>query len=329
MAVVLSGIQPSGSLHIGHLVGALENFVALQKGNTVFYMIADWHALTSKYNQAEVIQPSVYELAATFLAVGINPASSSIFVQSAVKEHSELQLLLSMTTPLSWLERVPTYKEKQANSNADLNSFGFLGYPLLQAADILMYQADKVPVGEDQLFHLELTREVARRFNHIFKTNFFKEPQAVLTPTAKVLGLDGRKMSKTYNNCIYLSDEDSAIKEKCTRQMISDPKRVKKSDPGNPEECPVFGYHKIFSSQVDQEEISQGCRTASIGCFDCKMKVAENLIVKIAPVRERAQSSLRNPKSLDDILMNGNGQARKVAQGTMDKVREIIKLPKF
>lgn len=175
-------------------------------------MIADWHALTSKYNQVEVIRPSVYELAAT-LAVGINPVSASIFVQSAVKEHSELQLLLSMTTPLSWLERVPTYKEKQANSNADLNSFGFLGYPLLQAADILMYQADKVPVGEDQLFHLELTREVARRFNHIYSTDFFKEPQAVLTPTAKVLGLDGRKMSKTYNNCIYLSDEDSAIKE--------------------------------------------------------------------------------------------------------------------
>ena len=329
MSVVLSGIQPSGSLHIGHLVGALENFSALQKDNKVFYMIADWHALTSKYNQVEVIRPSVYELAATFLAVGINPVSASIFVQSAVKEHSELQLLLSMTTPLSWLERVPTYKEKQANSNSDLNSFGFLGYPLLQAADILMYQADKVPVGEDQLFHLELTREVARRFNHIYSTDFFKEPQAVLTPTAKVLGLDGRKMSKTYNNCIYLSDEDSAIKEKCTRQMISDPKRVKKTDPGNPDECPVFGYHKIFSSQDDQEEINRGCRAASIGCFDCKMKVAENLIVKIAPVRERVQTSLKNPKSLDDVLRDGNAQARKVAQETMEKVREIVKLPKF
>ena len=309
MSVVLSGIQPSGSLHIGHLVGALENFSALQKDNKVFYMIADWHALTSKYNQVEVIRPSVYELAATFLAVGINPVSASIFVQSAVKEHSELQLLLSMTTPLSWLERVPTYKEKQANSNADLNSFGFLGYPLLQAADILMYQADKVPVGEDQLFHLELTREVARRFNHIYSTDFFKEPQAVLTPTAK--------------------DEDSEIKEKCTRQMISDPKRVKKTDPGNPDECPVFGYHKIFSSQDDQEEINRGCRAASIGCFDCKMKVAENLIVKIAPVRERVQTSLKNPKSLDDVLRDGNAQARKVAQETMEKVREIVKLPKF
>lgn len=329
MSIVLSGIQPSGSLHIGHLVGALDNFVSLQKGNSVFYMIADWHALTSKYNQVEVIQPSVYELAATFLAVGINPNTSSIFVQSAIKEHAELQLLLSMTTPLSWLERVPTYKEKQVNANADLNSFGFLGYPLLQAADILMYQADKVPVGEDQLFHLELTREIARRFNHIYHTNFFKEPQAVLTPTAKVLGLDGRKMSKTYDNCIYLSDEDSSIKEKCTRQMISDPNRVKKTDPGNPDQCPVFVYHKIFSSQETQDEINKGCRGASIGCFDCKMKVAEKLIIKIAPVRERVQASLKNSKSLDEVLDHGNTQARKVAEGTMEKVRDVVKLPKF
>jgi tryptophanyl-tRNA synthetase len=329
MSVVLSGIQPSGSLHIGHLVGALENFASLQSGNTVFYMIADWHALTSKYNQVEIIQPSVYELAATFLAVGINPNSSSIFVQSAVKEHSELQLLLSMTTPLSWLERVPTYKEKQANSNADLNSFGFLGYPLLQAADILMYQADQVPVGEDQLFHLELTREVARRFNHLFKIDFFKEPQAVMTSTAKVLGLDGRKMSKTYNNCIYLSDNDSVIKEKCTRQMISDPQRVKKADPGNPDQCLVFGYHKIFSSQDTQNEVHESCRAASIGCYDCKMKIAENLISKISPVRERAQASLNNLQFIDDVVREGNARARKVAQGTMEKVREIVKLPKY
>ncbi len=327
MQRVLSGIQPSGSQHIGHLVGALDNFVKLQQGHEAFYMIVDWHALTSKYEKVEEIWPATMELAATFLAVGLDPKASTLFVQSQVKEHAELHLLFSMMTPLSWLERVPTYKEKLQNAVADLGSYGFLGYPLLQAADILIYKAAKVPVGEDQLFHLELTREVARRFHHLYDVTTFPEPQAVLTPTPKVPGLDGRKMSKSYDNCIYLRDTPEVVVEKCTRQMASDPARVRKTDPGNPDICPVFEFHKLFSTPETIELVNTECRQAGIGCFDCKKRVATAIIERMEPVRQKIEANLADESGLRDVLAQGSARARKVAAETMVEVREAMKLP--
>ncbi len=327
MQRVLSGIQPSGSQHIGHLVGALDNFVKLQKGHEAFYMIVDWHALTSKYEKVEEIWPATEELTATFLAVGLDPKASTLFVQSQVKEHAELHLLFSMMTPLSWLERVPTYKEKLQNAVADLGSYGFLGYPLLQAADILIYKAAKVPVGEDQLFHLELTREVARRFHFLYNVNTFPEPQAVLTPTPKVPGLDGRKMSKSYDNCIYLRDTPETILTKCTRQMASDPARVKKSDPGNPDICPVFEFHKLFSNPETIAMVDTECRRAGIGCFDCKKKVAEAVIAQVEPVRQKIEANLARKDELKDVLRDGSARARAVAAATMDEVRSAMHMP--
>lgn len=324
---VLSGIQPSGSLHIGHLIGALDNFARLQGQGQAFYMIADWHALTSKYEKVEEIWPATLEVTATYLAAGLDPADSTIFVQSLVKEHAELHLLFSMMTPLSWLERVPTYKEKLQNAVADLGSYGFLGYPLLQAADILIYKAAKVPVGEDQLFHLELTREVARRFHFLYQTELFPEPQAVLTPTPKVPGLDGRKMSKSYGNCIYLRDTPEQILYKCTREMASDPARVKRTDPGNPDICPVFEFHKLFSPKETVDMVNTECRRAGIGCFDCKKKVAEAIIARVEPVREKIEANLAQPGRIEGILQDGSARARAVASATMKEVRTAMKLP--
>ena len=324
---VLSGIQPSGSQHIGHLIGALDNFTRLQGQGETFYMIADWHALTSKYEAVEEIWPATLELTATYLAAGLDPAKSTLFVQSLVKEHAELHLLFSMITPLSWLERVPTYKEKLQNATADLSSYGFLGYPLLQAADILIYKAGKVPVGEDQLFHLELTREVARRFHFLYGVEVFPEPQAVLTPTPKVPGLDGRKMSKSYGNCIYLRDTPDLIVEKCTRQMASDPARVKRTDPGNPDICPVFDFHKLFSTPETLQMVNTECRRAGIGCFDCKKKLSAGIIARVEPLRERIEANLANPAELEAILQDGSSRARKVASATLGEARAAMKLP--
>ena len=327
MERVLSGIQPSGSQHIGHLVGAMDNFEKLQHGHEAFYMIVDWHALTSKYEAVEEIWPATEELTACFLATGLDPKKATLFIQSQVKEHAELHLLLSMITPLSWLERVPTYKEKLQNSVADLSSYGFLGYPLLQTADIIIYKANKVPVGEDQLFHLELAREVARRFNFLYRKEIFPEPVAVLTKMPKVPGLDGKKMSKSYGNCIYLRDTDQEIMEKCTRQMASDPARVKRTDPGNPDICPVFEFHKLFSDDETVQMVNTECRRAGIGCFDCKKKVAEALIRRLAPVREKIEDNLGHKDHLRDILRDGSARARTVAQATMAEVREAMRLP--
>ena len=324
---VLSGIQPSGSLHIGHLIGALDNFARLQGQGNTFYMIADWHALTSKYEKVEEIWPATLEVTATYLAAGLDPASSTIFVQSLVKEHAELHLLFSMMTPLSWLERVPTYKEKLQNAVADLGSYGFLGYPLLQAADILIYKAHKVPVGEDQLFHLELTREVARRFHFLYQSEIFPEPQAVLTQTPKVPGLDGRKMSKSYGNCIYLRDTPEQITHKCTREMASDPARVKRTDPGNPDICPVFEFHKLFSTAETVAMVDLECRRAGIGCFDCKKKLAGAIVERVEPVREKIEAHLAEPGRIKAILEDGSARARKVAAATMGEVRAAMKLP--
>ncbi len=327
MSRVLSGIQPSGSQHIGHLIGALDNFTRLQGQGDAFYMIADWHALTSKYESVGEIWPATLELTATYLAAGLDPAKSTLFVQSLVKEHAELHLLFSMITPLSWLERVPTYKEKLQNAVADLGSYGFLGYPLLQAADILIYKAAKVPVGEDQLFHLELTREVARRFHFLYGVEVFPEPQAVLTPTPKVPGLDGRKMSKSYGNCIYLRDTPDMIVEKCTRQMASDPARVKRTDPGDPDICPVFAFHKLFSAPETVEMVNTECRRAGIGCFDCKKKLSAGIIERVEPVREKIEANLAKPTEIEAILQDGSARARTVASATMGEVRSAMKLP--
>nr|WP_320133659.1 tryptophan--tRNA ligase [uncultured Holophaga sp.] len=329
MQRVLSGVQPSGSLHLGNLVGAIENYVKLQEDYQTFYMIADWHALTSKFDQSAGIVPASLEVTATFLAAGLDPSRAAIFMQSLVKEHAELHLLFSMMTPLSWLERVPTYKEKLQNSVADLGSYGFMGYPLLQAADIVIYKAHKVPVGEDQLFHLELCREVVRRFHFLYETEVFPEPQAVLTQAAKVPGLDGRKMSKTYENCIYLRDTPEVILQKCTRQMASDTARVRKSDPGNPEACNVFTFHKLFSTPETCAEIDIECRRAGIGCFDCKKRLAELVIARVEPVRQKIEAHLANPDGLKDILRDGSARARSVAQETMVEVRDAMKMPAF
>ena len=327
MQRVLSGIQPSGSQHIGHLVGALDNFEKLQHGHDAYYMIVDWHALTSKYENVEEIWPATMELTACFLATGLDPEKSTLFVQSQVKEHAELHLLLSMITPLSWLERVPTYKEKLQNSVADLGSYGFLGYPLLQTADIILYKADKVPVGEDQLFHLELAREVLRRFNFLYKKEVFPEPQAVLTKTPKVPGLDGKKMSKSYDNCIYLRDTPETVLHKCTRLMASDPARVRKTDPGDPDICPVFEFHKLFSDDDTLQMVNTECRRAGIGCFDCKKRVADAILRRTEPVRVQIEDHLARPDDLRDILAKGSAKARIKAQETMAEVREAMQLP--
>jgi tryptophanyl-tRNA synthetase len=326
--IVLSGVQPSGSLHLGNLVGAIENYVKLQSEFKTYYMIADWHSLTSRFDNTESILPAIREVAATFLAAGLDPETSALFPQSQVKEHAELHLLLSMITPLSWVERVPTYKEKLQNSVADLGSYGFLGYPVLQAADILVYKAHKVPVGEDQLFHLELTREIGRRFNFLYQKELFPDPQAVLTQAAKVPGLDGRKMSKTYDNAIYLRDTPEQILHKCTRQMASDTSRLRKSDPGNPQLCTAFTFHKLFSADETIDEIADQCPKAEIGCFDCKKRLAEKINERIEPLRERIEGNLANTSKLDDVLRDGANKARAVAATTMEEVREAMKIPR-
>jgi tryptophanyl-tRNA synthetase len=333
MQTVLSGVQPSGSLHLGNLVGAIENYVRLQteafsggQSQELFYMIADWHALTSKFDSTESIVPAIHEVSATFLAAGLDPEKCSLFAQSQVKEHAELHLLFSMITPLSWVERVPTYKEKLQNSSADLGSYGFLGYPILQAADILVYKANKVPVGEDQLFHLELTREIGRRFNFLYQAEVFPDPQAVLTQAPKVPGLDGRKMSKTYENAIFLRDTPDQILHKCTRQMSSDTARLRKSDPGNPEICTVQTFHKLFSSQETVAEVAEQCPKAGIGCFDCKKRLAEKIIERIEPLRQRIEERLADTPNLQNILQKGARQARDRAAATMEEVRRTMRM---
>ena len=326
MQTILSGVQPSGSLHLGNLVGAIENYVRLQSMGDyrTYYMVADWHALTSRFDSPETIAPAVNEVAATFLACGLDPEKSVLFAQSHVKEHAELHLLLSMVTPLSWVERVPTFKEKQQNSNADLGSYGFLGYPVLQAADILLYKANKVPVGEDQLFHLELTREIARRFNFLYKKDTFPDPQAELTKAQKVPGLDGRKMSKTYDNGIYLRDTDEQIMHKCTRQMASDTARLRKTDPGDPDACVAHTFHRLFSAGETAQELAEQCRKAGVGCFDCKKKLAERIIERVAPLREGIENRLAKVQDLQEILNEGAKKAREKAVTTMEEVRETM-----
>lgn len=322
---VLSGMQPSGRLHIGNLVGALQNWVKLQDEYQCFYFVADWHSLTSQYADTSAIKDNIMDLLVNWLAAGLDPEKATIFIQSRVPEHAELHLLLSMITPLGWLERVPSYKEKQLEvKDKDLNTYGFLGYPLLQSADILIYKANYVPVGVDQVSHLEITREICRRFNN-FYGEVFPEPEALLTEFPKVPGLDGRKMSKTYDNCIYLSDTPAEVEQKI-KTMMTDPQRVKRTDSGDPELSPVFQLHKIFSTKEEQDEVAEGCRTAGIGCLDCKKVLIKNLFSVLEPIWEKRVKFLDKPEIIKEIIDAGSLKARKIASNTIAEATKAINL---
>jgi tryptophanyl-tRNA synthetase len=318
-------MRPTGPLHLGHLVGALKNWVALQDTHDCYFTIVDWHALTTEYADPSAIRRYVREVALDWLAAGIDPARSTVFVQSDVKEHAELHLLLSMIVPLPWLERVPTYKEQQEQlQEKDLHTYGFLGYPLLQAADILAYRAQAVPVGDDQVPHLELCREIARRFNHLYG-EVFPEPQALLTPAARLPGTDGRKMSKSYGNAIFLTDDAKTLQSKVDA-MLTDPQRTHRHIPGNPDVCPVFATHKVFSDSETVAWAEQGCKTAGIGCRDCKGRLRERLVTVLAPLAERRAAFSADPERLDTILDEGAETARGVAGETLRLVRSEMGL---
>jgi len=392
---VLSGMRPTGQLHLGHLHGVLNNWIKLQHEYQCYFFVADWHALTTEYDNTGVIAQSVWDMLIDWLAVGINPGEANLFIQSRVPEHAELQLLLSMSTPLSWLERIPTYKDQQQKlQNKDLSTYGFLGYPLLQSADILIYKAGLVPVGEDQVAHVEFTRELARRFNHLYgrepdfeekvreairkmgkkSAKLYKslrkryqeqgdeevlttaqvliedqqninlgdkkrllgylegqartilpEPEALLTQTAKMPGLDGQKMSKSYHNTITLR-ESPEIVEKKIRTMPTDPARVRRTDPGEPEKCPVWAFHQIYSDDEKQTWVQNGCRNASIGCIDCKQPVIDSILAELAPIQERANTYIEEPESVRAILAEGCEQARTAARETLEEVRQVMGL---
>ena len=392
---VLSGMRPTGQLHLGHYHGVLKNWVRLQHEHECFFFVADWHALTTHYEDPSIIGDSVWDMVIDWLAAGVSPGSARLFIQSQVPEHAELHLLLSMMTPLSWLERVPTYKDQQeALKEKDLATYGFLGYPLLQSADILIYKAGQVPVGEDQVAHVELTREVARRFNHLYgrergfeekaeaaikkmgKKNaklynslrkryqeqgdhgaletaqallesqanitlgdrerlfgylegggriILPEPLALLTEASKMPGLDGQKMSKSYGNTIPLRADPRQV-EQDLRTMPTDPARVRRTDPGDPGKCPVWQLHEVYSDDATRKWVNEGCRSAGIGCIDCKQPVIEAVLAELAPIRERAQEYIGNPKLVRNIINEGNEAARDVARDTLEEVREAMGL---
>jgi tryptophanyl-tRNA synthetase len=324
---ILSGNRPTGRLHWGNYFGALRNWVRQQDEYDCFYFIADWHALTTSYEDTKGIASSVTEVLKDWLAAGLDPEKSDIFIQSWVPEHAELHLLLSMVTPLGWLERVPSFKDMQQQMpDRDLNMYGFLGYPLLQAADILIYRADLVPVGEDQLSHLEFARELVRRFHFLVgREDIFVEPQPMLTEAARVPGLDGRKMSKSFDNAIFMADDDETIRQKMM-QTITDPARQRRQDPGNPEVCNIFAYHKLFTDPSQVKEIAHQCRTASIGCVDCKKSCIANAQAFWAPIREKRAAWDGREAELLEIAREGSRRARAVAKTTMEKVREVFGL---
>ncbi len=346
---VLSGMRSTGKLHLGNYVGALDNWVRMQDEYECFFEIADWHALTTDYADTSRVKQNSIDVALDWLAAGLDPEKSVIFIQSHVPAHAELHLLFSMITPLGWLERVPTYKEQRENiKDKDLGTYGFLGYPVLQAADILVYKADVVPVGEDQVAHVELTREIARRFNGFYGGQVadpffqpgmpvrqleglgrpvgkpvFPEPQSLLTIAPKLPGTDGRKMSKSYGNTIMLTDPEPVVRQKL-KTMVTDPARVKRSDPGNPDVCPVGDLHKIFSSKETMAKVNEGCRTAGIGCIECKSWAADALVQLLSPMQERRKKFEENPRLAWDILEAGTERARKAASETMQDVRAAM-----
>jgi tryptophanyl-tRNA synthetase len=392
---VLSGMRPTGSLHLGHYHGVLKNWVEMQQEFECLFFVADWHALTTHYDTPQVIEQSVWDMVIDWLAAGVDPARATLFIQSRVPEHAELHLLLSMITPLGWLERVPTYKDQQEKlSEKDLSTYGFLGYPLLQSADILIYRSTQVPVGEDQVPHIEFTREIARRFNHIYgrepgfeekaeaaikklgskkaklyidmRTRFqeqgdegalesakslldeqqslsigdrerlfgylegggkmiLAEPEAMLTRSSRMPGLDGQKMSKSYNNTITLREDETSVTKKI-RTMPTDPARVRRTDPGNPEKCPVWQLHLVYSSEDTRQWAQRGCTSAGIGCIECKQPVIEGVLEEQKPMRERAQQYLDDPTLVRNIIADGCEKARKLASETMRDVREAMGL---
>jgi tryptophanyl-tRNA synthetase len=355
---VLSGMRSTGRLHLGNYVGALQNWVGMQDHYECFFFVADWHALTTDYADTSRVKENSIEVLLDWLAAGLDPERCTMFIQSHVPQHAELHLLFSMITPLGWLERVPTYKEQQENiTEKDLNTYGFLGYPVLQAADILMYKGDFVPVGADQVAHVELTREIARRFNifygrlssfdlanptdeqkewllggrkgkmpdasNVSYGGVFPEPQPLLTPTPKLPGTDGRKMSKSYGNTIMLTDPEPVVRQKL-KTMVTDPARVRRTDPGNPDVCPVGDLHKIFSDRDTMAKVNEGCRSAGIGCIECKGWAADALVNILNPMQERRKKYEDNPRLAWDILEAGSARAGKVASVTMNEVREAM-----
>lgn len=392
---VLSGMRPTGKLHLGHYHGVLKNWEKLQHEYECFFFVADWHALTTHYDDPSIIPGSVWDMVIDWLAVGINPGAAKLFIQSQVPEHAELHVLLSMITPLGWLERVPSFKDQQEKlKEKDLSTYGFLGYPLLQSADILIYKAGMVPVGEDQVAHVELTREVARRFNHLYgrepdfeeraeaaarkmgKKNaklyrdlrkryqeqgddealetaralldtqqnitrgdrerlfgylegggkvILPEPQSLLTPASKMPGLDGQKMSKSYNNTISLREDEDSVNKKL-RTMPTDPARARRNDPGDPAKCPVWDFHQIYSSEATQKWVQEGCKSAGIGCLDCKGPIIEAVLAELAPIRERAVEFIEDPQLVRSIIAEGNEKARTIARETLEEVRQMMGL---
>jgi tryptophanyl-tRNA synthetase len=354
---VLSGMRPTGKLHLGNYVGALRNWVGLQDQYDCVFFIADWHALTTDYADTRSVKQNSLEVMIDYLAAGLDPERSTLFIQSHVLQHAELHLLFSMITPLGWLERVPSYKEQRENlRDKDLGTYGFLGYPLLQSADILLYKPNFVPVGEDQVPHVELTREVARRFNQFYPRGrhlidyseplrpnspysfptkerphpthgmfVFPEPQPLLTPSPKLPGTDGRKMSKSYGNTILLSEPEASLRQKL-KTMVTDPARIRRTDPGNPDVCPVGDLHKIFSGAETMAKVNEGCRTAGIGCIECKQWASDSLWRVLGPLQERRQKYEANPKLAWDILEQGSTKARAVAEATMVEAREAANL---
>ncbi len=360
---VLSGMRSTGKLHLGNYVGALKNWVHMQDEYDCFFFIADWHALTTDYADTSRLKENAVEVLLDWLAAGLDPARCVMFLQSHVPAHAELHLLLSMITPLGWLERVPTYKEQKDNiKGKDLDTYGFLGYPVLQSADILIYKADVVPVGEDQVAHVELTREIARRFNGFYATPLvirrdgpgvltsegaevklepgaeldpkadyviqrpvFPEPAALLTPAPRLPGTDGRKMSKSYDNAVMLTDPEPVVRQKL-KTMVTDPARVRRTDCGSPDLCPVGDLHKIFSGKETMSKVNEGCRSAGIGCIECKGWVADTIVKILNPMQERRKKYEENPRLAWDILEAGSARAREVAGATMDEVRKAMGL---
>ena len=317
-------MQTNGKLHLGNYVGALKNWVSMQDAFDCFYFAADWHALSSSYDNTGELKENLIDLGVNWLSAGIDPSKSTLFVQSLIPEHAVLHLYLSMITPLPWLERVPSYKEKmEVVTNRDLHTYGFLGYPVLQAADIIIYKADFVPVGVDQLPHLELTREIVRRFHDIYKATVFVEPEGKLSEAPKLPGLDGRKMSKSYNNAIFLSDTKEEMSAKI-KNIVTDPARVRKTDPGNPEKCIAFEFHKIFSSAEENSLTITECKTAARGCVDCKKKIADNVFAEIGDLVEKRKEWSSKPGEVLDILWDGTKKARAVAKETLAKAEEAL-----
>jgi tryptophanyl-tRNA synthetase len=322
---IVSGMRPTGRMHLGHLHGALLNWKKLQEDFDCFYFIADWHALTSEYAKTDIIRESTYDILIDWISMGLDPEKSTFFVQSDIKEHAELYLIYAMITPLPWLERNPTYKEQLKElTQKDLYTYGFLGYPVLQAADILMYKANGVPVGEDQAPHVELTREIGRRFNHLYG-EVFPIPDVILTPTSKILGMDRRKMSKSYGNAIFLSDSDQIIDQKVS-QMITDPQRMRRADPGNPDICNVYSFHEIYTDPETVARVDRECRTAEIGCVECKKIMAEGLKKALDPIREKRRALESDMERLRAIVRDGNERARSIARQTMAEVREAVRI---